>query len=271
MNPLADSRLRKPWRSIYDVRWSSSATKHIRGGGVTTATSKESQPSEPAEPVAGSRVSRLQRRKEKTRQALIDAARAMLAAGTATRASIQEIAEAADVGFGSFYNHFTDKQELFDTAVSGVLAEWGHLIDAANAGIDDPAARFAVALRTSGRLGLTHREIGAVIVRSGFSVLDDPAGLAPRSMRDLQAAVDAGRFNVGNVTVAFTAVAGAVLGLTHLWLRGDQAIGEESVDETTEQLLRMFGLSDSEAHQLAHAPLPARHLELTAGDDDASS
>jgi AcrR family transcriptional regulator len=30
--------------------------------------------------------------------------------------SIQEITEAADIGFGSFYNHFESKEQLFRTA-----------------------------------------------------------------------------------------------------------------------------------------------------------
>jgi len=56
--------------------------------------------------------SRLERRKAQTRQKLVDAARAMLADNRAPRASIQDITEAADVGFGSFYNHFTSKDDL---------------------------------------------------------------------------------------------------------------------------------------------------------------
>ncbi|HEV8175708.1 MAG TPA: TetR family transcriptional regulator, partial [Actinoplanes sp.] len=49
---------------------------------------------------------RLDRRKARTRQALIDAAAGLIAEGRGERASIQEITEAADIGFGSFYNHF---------------------------------------------------------------------------------------------------------------------------------------------------------------------
>ena len=49
---------------------------------------------------------RLDRRKAQTRQALIDAAVRLIAEGRGERASIQEITEEADIGFGSFYNHF---------------------------------------------------------------------------------------------------------------------------------------------------------------------
>ena len=59
------------------------------------------------------RASRLDRRKARTRQALIDAAVRLIAEGRGDRASITEITEEADIGFGSFYNHFDSKEQLF--------------------------------------------------------------------------------------------------------------------------------------------------------------
>ena len=50
------------------------------------------------------RASRLDRRKARTRQALIDAAVRLIAEGRGERASIAEITEEADIGFGSFHN-----------------------------------------------------------------------------------------------------------------------------------------------------------------------
>ena len=71
------------------------------------------------------KVSRLDRRKARTRQALIDAAVRLIAEGRGDRASIQEITEEADIGFGSFYNHFDSKEQLFATATEEVLERWG--------------------------------------------------------------------------------------------------------------------------------------------------
>ena len=88
------------------------------------------------------RVSRLDRRKARTRQALIDAAVRLIAEGRGDRASIAEITEEADIGFGSFYNHFDSKEQLFQTASEEVLERW-ELIDRATTGLTDPAERFA--------------------------------------------------------------------------------------------------------------------------------
>src|SRR6188472_3493145 len=112
-----------------------------------------------AVPAAGApRVSRLDRRKARTRQALIDAAVRLIAEGRGDRASIAEITEEADIGFGSFYNHFDSKAE-----------------------------RFAVGMRISGRLGWTHPDIAGFLTGMGLGALDIPGGLAPRALRDIQA------------------------------------------------------------------------------------
>src|SRR5579863_4440388 len=90
---------------------------------------------------------RLDRRKARTRQALIDAAVRLIAEGRGDRASIQEITEVADIGFGSFYNHFESKDQLFETASADVLERWGRMIDRATAGMSDPAEVFSISLR----------------------------------------------------------------------------------------------------------------------------
>lgn len=56
---------------------------------------------------------RIDRRRERTRNALLGAAQRFLAEGRSA-VGIQEIADAADVGFGSFCNHFESKEQLFD-------------------------------------------------------------------------------------------------------------------------------------------------------------
>ena len=99
---------------------------------------------EAASAAGAPKVSRLDRRKARTRQALIDAAVRLIAEGRGDRASIQEITEEADIGFGSFYNHFDSKEQLFEDRLEEVLERWGQMIDRASAGITDPAELFAV-------------------------------------------------------------------------------------------------------------------------------
>ena len=212
---------------------------------MDTATTKRSH-----------RANRLDRRKARTRQSLIDAAVRLIADGRGDRASIQEITDDADIGFGSFYNHFTSKEQLFQTASEEVLERWAQMIDAACAGLDDPAEVFAISLRISGRLAWTHPEIAGFITGAGLQLLDTARGLAPRALRDIRAGQAAGRFTIRE--------------------RGDRAqrrrrrtprppaapraptrrVTETSVDELTEACLRFLGIPAAEARRLARLRLP---------------
>ena len=211
---------------------------------------------EAAPAAAAPRVSRLDRRKARTRQALIDAAVRLIAEGRGDRASIQEITEAADIGFGSFYNHFDSKEQLFQTAAEEVLERWGQMIDRASAGISDPAELFAVGLRISGRLGWTHPDIAGFLTGAGLDVLDIPVGLAPRALRDIKSGQAAGRFTVPDAEIALSAVAGGLLGLLRTHQRHPGRINEASVDQLAEAVLRLLGVPAPEAASLAALPLP---------------
>jgi AcrR family transcriptional regulator len=210
-----------------------------------------------AAPAAGApRVSRLDRRKARTRQGLIDAAVRLIAEGRGDRASIQEITEEADIGLGSFYNHFDSKEQLFQTAAEEALERWGQMIDRASAGITDPAELFAVGTRISGRLGWTHPDIAGFLTGAGLDALDIPRGLAPRALRDIQAGQATGRFTVLDAEIALSAAAGGLLGLLRLRQRHPDRINETSVDQLAEAVLRLLGVPAPEASRLAALPLP---------------
>jgi AcrR family transcriptional regulator len=205
---------------------------------------------------APSRPSRLDRRKAHTRQALIGAAIRLIGDGRGERASIQEITEEADIGFGSFYNHFESKEALFQAAFAQVLERWGELIDDACAAISDPAEVLATSIRISGRLCWAEPEIARFLVGAGMDLLNADFGLAPRARRDIQAGMRAGRFRVPNAEVALSVLAGGLLGLIRLRLRDPDSVEGAAVDWLAEVMLRMLGLADSEAARIAKLPLP---------------
>ncbi|MEV5713033.1 TetR/AcrR family transcriptional regulator [Amycolatopsis mediterranei] len=199
---------------------------------------------------------RLDRRKARTRQALVDAAVRLIAEGRGERASIQEITEAADIGFGSFYNHFDSKEVLFRTASEEVLERWGQLIDRACAGLDDPAEVFATSLRISGRLGWTHPDLARFLTGAGLGLLDVSWGLAPRARRDIEAGQAAGRFTGTHPDIALSAAAGGLLGLLRVHQDRPGDVGESAVDQLAAALLRMLGVPARDAGRVATRPLP---------------
>lgn len=201
-------------------------------------------------------ANRLVRRKARTRQALINAARHILASGRSTDLSVQEITDAADVGLGSFYNHFTSKAELFEAAVDDVLEQHGQYLDALLESVKDPADVFATSIRLTARMADTHPDVARILVRSGASYLHSDRGLAPRALRDIELATGTGRFSVTNPYVALASTAGSLLAYLHLRLERPDVVGEEGADELAEQILRMLGMTRKSAHVIAHRPLP---------------
>ena len=190
-------------------------------------------------------------------------ARAMLAAGTAAEASIQEITEAADVGFGSFYNHFSSKSELFEAAVTGVLEELGVLFDRLSMDVEDPALAYAQSTRLTLRLCRSRPQMCAVLVRHGMHYMEAEDGVAPRLLRDLKAGIAAGRFRDAEPRLLRAALSGAVLATLQMALTDPELVDDAACDQLVEQLLCLLGLPPDEAHELAYAPLPSPELRET--------
>jgi AcrR family transcriptional regulator len=200
-------------------------------------------------------ANRLDRRKARTRAALVRAAQAFIAAGK-LNAPILELTQAADVGMGSFYNHFDSKEQLFHAAVADALDRHGALLDELTVGLDDPAHVFAQSFRLTGRLHRRNPDLSKVLLNYGLTLASSDRGLAPRARRDIEAAVHAGRFSVRDPELAMVIVAGAALCLGQLLHDHPDRDDAEATDQVTEDLLRMLGVPGQEAHEICRRPLP---------------
>ena len=200
-------------------------------------------------------VNRLERRKQRTRSALIAAAQTFIAAGK-LNAPVLEITQAADVGMGSFYNHFDSKEELFDAALAEALDVHGALLDSLTPALDDPAEAFARSFRLTGRLFRRRPQESRVLLASGLTLLSSDRGVAPRAKRDIVAAAAAGRFHVEDPTLALAVVGGALLGLGQLLHDEPERDDAVAADTVTEHVLRLLGMTADEAHRICALPLP---------------
>jgi AcrR family transcriptional regulator len=200
-------------------------------------------------------TNRLERRKARTRAALISAAQGFIAAGN-LNVPILEITQAADVGLGSFYNHFQSKEELFEAAVEDVLELLGHLLDELTAGLDDPAEVFAQSFRLFGRFHRRNPEMSKVCLNSAFAMAGSNRGLAPRALRDIQAGVDAGRFTIRDPELTMTIISGAALCLAQFLHDHPERDDAEATDQVTEDLLRLLGVPARQCQRIIRLPLP---------------
>ena len=210
---------------------------------------------------------RLERRKQRTKAALIKAAQRLIAEGK-VNVPVLEITQAADVGMGSFYNHFDNKEQLFEAAVADVLDAHGALLDRLTASIDDPAETFATSFRLTGRLFRQRPQESEILLANGPSLLSSERGLAPRALREIKAAVEAGRFDIDDPELALAMAGGALLGLGKLLRDDADRDGALAADTVTEYVLRLFGLGADESRAVCQRPLP--DLEAWGQPDSAA-
>lgn len=207
------------------------------------------------------RVNRVERRKQRTRAALIEAAQGLIAAGK-LNVPVLDITQAADVGIGSFYNHFTSKEQLFQAAIDELIDLHGALLDSLTESEQDPAETFARSFRLTGRLFRRRPQETRVFLTSGLGPISSDRGLAQRALRDINAAARAGRFDVADPELALAMVAGTLNGLGQLLHDQPARDDAQSTDQMTEALLRALGMSANEAHEISHRSLP----KLDEGD-----
>lgn len=200
-------------------------------------------------------VNRLERRKQRTRSALIRAAQQLLVEDR-TNVPVLEITQLADVGMGSFYNHFDSKEQLFDAAVADVLDSYGEMLDALTIGIDDPAETFAASFRLTGRFFRRRPQESLILLANWATLITSDRGLAPRALRDINAAIAAGRFSIDDPELALSVAGGVLLGLGTLLQRDIARDDGATADAVAEDLLRMFGMSASQARKVCSRPLP---------------
>ncbi|HYF24632.1 MAG TPA: TetR/AcrR family transcriptional regulator [Baekduia sp.] len=200
-------------------------------------------------------LDRRARRKAQTRAKLVEAARTVFARQGIDATRINEITDEADVGFGSFYNHFDGKDAIVAAVIEELVHELGASIDAATSTLQDPAEVVAVAHRVLVQAASADPELGWLLVRLELSHGLGTAGLGAYARRDLERGRDAGRFAVGDVELALAASGGALLGVIRAALDG--RLGDRAPEEHAAAVLRLLGVPADEAADVAQRPLPA--------------
>jgi AcrR family transcriptional regulator len=197
------------------------------------------------------------RRREQTRTKLIQAAKTLFARQGVDNTRINEITDEADVGFGSFYNHFDSKDAIVEAVLADTVASQGAAIDAMTANLDDPAEIIAAAHRHFVRLARSDPDWAWLLVRMDVTHNIVQQALGPFAQRDLRRAIKSGRLKVPNERIALVASGGALLAVMRTVLDG-QAPKDADIHHA-EGILRMLGLPANEAADIARRPLPTSH------------
>lgn len=237
----------------------------------SSAASGKKRPARKAapKPPTAEREPRGARRKRETRERLLDAALRLMANKGMEGVAINEITEAADVGFGSFYNHFASKEAIYGAVMEWVFEDFADALDRLVGDIADPAEVIAVSVRHTLLRAQREPVWGQFLIREGYSARVLERGLGQRLLRDIKKGIESGRFKREDALMSFVSVGGTVLASISVWLQFHQVHGKRTtsldqlgfdVDDLPQRAARMLllalGLTRSEAEKIAYRPLP---------------
>lgn len=203
------------------------------------------------------RAPRGARRKRETRQRLLHAAFGLMAERGADGVTINEITDAADVGFGSFYNHFSSKEAIYDELFSAVFSQFGKTLEQLTALVSDPAEVIAISVRHTIGYARTQPLWGRFFLREGYSAQGLTSGLAPHLARDIHKGISQQRFEVSDPLLAVLSVGGVVMGSVAVQAAKLRGMSAKNIEErAAATVLQYLGLSANEALKIAKRPLP---------------
>lgn len=202
----------------------------------------------------GQKPGRRARKRTENREKLLAAARVLFADQGVEATTIQQITDRADLGFGTFYNHFDDKEQLIDEVLTHMVATQGAEINAITEKIEDPAEVIAVTHRYFIRLA-TH-DPGWAWLLLHLEMSHDVAlrSLAPFARNNLARGVESGRLELVDQEIALVSNGGALLAVMRTVLDGNAPADADILH--AEGLLRMLGLAAEDAHEVANREFP---------------
>lgn len=200
-------------------------------------------------------VTRISRRRERTRAALVAAAKALVFERGHEKIAISDITERADVGLGTFYNYFETKTAVFEAVLDELRTAFQTELDQLRAPLKDPAFIVAVTLKHCFRAAQDNDEWNTFISYSGlegeYILQQDEDQL----LADIKRGVSAGRFKVEDIHFAQSLVMGMIGHVNREIRRG--RLTRKAMDDTTQYVLRMLGLPEMVARALVQTPMPA--------------
>lgn len=225
-----------------------------RGSATRTAKGDRSESSDPAIGATAYASDRFSRARMRTRQKLIDAAHRIIGRKGVEATTINDITEEADVGLGSFYNHFSSKEELVRVVFADRVEELGKIFDNISSTVSDPALAVSYIQKMFLEKVRTDTAWGWFAVHAEIALQQMDIAFSERARKDLQRGVEQGRFAIESVDIAVRFIMATLLVLTRALL--ESRLDPEVIVRSIELQLRMLGVSVEDAHAIVCRPLP---------------
>ena len=195
------------------------------------------------------------RKQARTRSELLGAARALIAERGVAGLRVSDVTERSDVALGSFYSHFETKDDIVEAVVADAVSSLADAIGDVGEQLDDPAEGMSVGARQLIELGHREPELAQLMLALDHAEDRFAAVIYPRALTIMRRGVESGRFTPDEPELMLTlAIAGVFAGVR---LALDAPDDTDLPSRCATALLRLVGLADAEAREIAHRALPS--------------
>lgn len=206
-------------------------------------------PDSPISPAPDKRA--LDQRWVRTRERLLQAGFELIGEGGAEGAGIDALVARAGISKQTFYNHFTDRDQLTKALTLESRRVIQEAITACNADVSDPVQRLARGVATYARQSVAHPFLAQFVARTTIT-----RGLFDEGNRgleqDIAAGVAQGRLQVDHPATAVMFVIGVTATLIAQITARDDALDVETLcREVLTMLLRALGCGGEDGRQIA--------------------
>jgi AcrR family transcriptional regulator len=194
------------------------------------------------------------RRRARTRERLTAAALELVAEKGVAGLRINEITERADVGLGSFYNHFDSKDEIVEAVVEETITVLAETVVQRTADLEDAAEGVSVSARMFVKLTEWDPDLARLLVNLDRADVLFEEAVLPFAQAALDRGVESGRFVVRNAELELVGIVGSTLAVMNGILDGRLAPDSDTIHAET--VLRGLGLDPEDAYEVSRRPLP---------------
>lgn len=196
------------------------------------------------------------------RQRLLDAAYAAMGAKGFETSRIVDIIEAAGVGVGSFYNHFSGKEDLARAVFLYRVEEFGREMETIvkDAQAIDLATCF-VFRRLLERAEQDQAWAAFILQLEPLFRMFDKL-MRPHARAGLQLGINNGTLKIDDLEAAISAIHAMMLAVTQAMLVGD--LSRQRAHRSSVLALRMFGVDEERARHLSRMPMAELHRAINA-------
>jgi len=204
----------------------------------------------PGLPVTGRKTAYVLR----NRSALIRAAQEVFTK-RGSEATVEDIAQHAEVSVSTIYSHFETKEDLFKVAIASAQSDWLEFAAQIAQTSTDPLVRLITPVRLLLRLKKTHPFYAELNARNFKDVQSETPVLSSGLKDHALALIASGDLEMDNPLIRIENFSGCVVVAFQKQMLDPKA-KEVDADTAIEIALGMLNISPAKAKKLAHAPLP---------------